>query len=320
MSTITTTNNMSTELNDKMLQVLDPILDFVKKDDEVTYNSKVKDFITRLQYSTFETILCLLTDQSALHTIPQLAQTVYVMDYRNNKFRHHLDVAVDLRQAKTSYHNEIQCTETCMTLTMLSLDSLFEYIMKHDKKQYIFMPFNYSSPIKEAGHQAALVLDNNNHKVYLLDPNGSPTYFNNLLADQLKNEFTTDDEAQLLNHSYGVDYSIYVENMLSAYFDQLELYGLKYSYVKMQRWNPYGISLNGDFNNSVIGNGHCVILVFLLMHYATTTKLPIEDTLQSIGKFTKNELATIINNYTCNIYKMFRDQIEIRQNPYEWID
>ena len=49
---------------------------------------------------------------------------------------------------------------------------------------------------KQTGHIASLVIDNNTHKFYMMDPNGQSTYFDQIL-DQPMNQYI---EYMLINY------------------------------------------------------------------------------------------------------------------------
>lgn len=302
---------MSTDISSELLTTIEPILPFIltENDDNTIYiyNEKVHDFITKLKYSQFETILCSLTNQMPISKIKNLEYTIYKQNFMTSKFEHYLDIKHD--SSIVSYPNEVQISDQTMVLNMMSIRSMVDYINKHkSNRRYIYFPFTYSSETKTCSHQAMLVLDTMENNVYLMDPNGSTSYFNDILYESLmKNGFVDENKARQMNNMYGINYNSVVEDMIQKYFEQFQIFNMKYTYIRTKKWNPYRKSLNSSkYEDTYIGTGHCVILTLLLCHFSSVTGYDLEEIWKVFGKLSKDDMVVLINNYTCNIYNLYK--------------
>lgn len=240
-----------------------------------------KKSISTISYSTFEKILEMINNQPI---IKYPIFSIYKQHF-DNEGDHILEFIDDIKNP----HNEtpsftIDVTDNCIVMNTLSLECISTYIKHNIKEKYLFFCLVYGCELKDTTHQGIVMVDNNNKKIYLLDPNGSPTYFNDIF-------------------NFYVNYEI--ENMIENYFTQLKFFDLHYEYVHITKWNPVNIVLNKRFNTNEIGSGHCVVISFIIIHLIATLNYEPPKIYNILKDFSDDELLYIIKDYSSGIFNIF---------------
>lgn len=239
------------------------------------YTEKEKKFITRLPYKKYEKVLGLLSNQTI---IKHKEYSIYKQKYDNLKFEFVSNV---INTKDNEYHTVIDSTTDHLILNTLSPECLCNYILDNFLNRYIFLTLNYGSNLHNSGHQASLMIDNENKQIFMIDPNGKSDFF---------------------DHIFHQETNFYVENMLSKYFMELNKFGIDYKYIYTSEWNPYKISLNKNFKNALIGSGHCVITTLMLIHLINIFNLNPHDAFSMISKLSEDEILYLIKEYSVGIY------------------
>lgn len=131
-----------------------------------------------------------------------------------------------------------------------------------------------------------IYIDVTSNEVYLLEPNGKPSFFNNLM-----------------NYDIGKK----LETMITNYFNELNIFGTNFKYISVNNWNQKNIHLNKDFDNHLIGTGHCAILSLLLAHLAMNINMKPKDIYDLLGNLSDEEILFIIKEYSCGIYHLLKN-------------
>jgi hypothetical protein len=145
---------------------------------------------------------------------------------------------------------------------------------------------------KKNSHQTCLTIDILNNKAYLIDPNGTTSYFNAIFSK--------------ISHEFHMDINPFVDKLLKDYFVELNKIGINIEFVPSSVWNKNRICINKYFNMSIFGSGHCVITTIMLGHCLTTHKLSPSELFEKFRYSTNEELLTVINSYMSGIYQLLQ--------------
>lgn len=252
----------------------------------------------------FEKLLNILCDQKSPNSMG-VELSIYKIDIQTETFNHHINIKSDLRNDE--YYTTIQSELNYLLLHILSIESLVTYLIenKSRNKKYTFLPLFIGSEYYDSGHMTCLIFDNDEYKVYLYDPNGRTTFFNDIVIDaytkihKIKRE---DIDKELLNSMY-INTSDLVDKLIIGYLDKInEVYEVKYNFISSKEWNKNNKVINRNFGDTIIGNGHCVITTIMFLHYLYTTGSKFENIYSIITNINDEELLYIINCYSNGIY------------------
>lgn len=150
------------------------------------------------------------------------------------------------------------------------------------------MPIIYSSDLKDAGHIGFMLVDSEQNCAYLVDPNGKPTYFNNVV-------------------NYNV--SDKIEEMLYKYFKCVGV-----EYIHSNIWNSNNIVINKNFRNNYISSGHCSILTIMLSHMICKTDMSPKEIYQILGSLNNYELMFVIKIYSEYVYMLLNENNKLKSH------
>jgi len=224
--------------------------------------------------------------------------SVFQLNISNNK----LEIVTHFTEKYNIYPITFQISENSIVINAISIFTLGNYLLNTDNR-YIFLPVDYRCEIKNAGHRATVVIDkeiinnkiinnkiinnkikNNKAKVYLLEPNGRPSYFNNIVGN-IENK---------------------IESFFDKYFQQInEMFGTKYEYIKTNTWNPTNIVLNNT-SNVKLSNGDCMTISMILCQIIKTLELNPTILYNEFKKLSDNESVAIIRSYSIGLIKHLR--------------
>jgi hypothetical protein len=174
------------------------------------YTAKEQKYVKTLEYKKFESVLCLINDQTK---IPYAEYAIFKQNYTTNSFEF---VSNIVNCESNSYHTVIDSTDDSLILNALTPECLCNYILDNCKKRYILLSLNYGSNLHDSAHQAGILIDNGNKIIYMIDPNGKSDFFDSIFMER------TNDKVELL---------------LKNYFNELKSFGLDYSYSCCSIWN-----------------------------------------------------------------------------------
>jgi hypothetical protein len=161
------------------------------------------------------------------------------------------------------------------------------------RSRYLAMPCYYAGMDGAApGHMSALLFDHRTGSVFLLDPNGSSSFFQadldkaRLLVpavdteDEEEEEEENEDsefeqlpEEEISNHHHTSISQQLVEDVLRDYCRHLSQGGGgQWTYESQASWNPYGLCINSNIATSQVGNGYCVVTTLMLLHTLELTQ------------------------------------------------
>ena len=158
----------------------------------------------------------------------------------------------------------------------LDIIELMNYLYNCQHLKMVLLPIDYSCDIINAGHVGMLAIYIDSKEVYCVDPNGFPSYFNNILK-------------------YNVTQKI--ESMFAEYFS---LAG--YHYKKTDEWNQHKIAINIRYDNNFIKTGNCVASTIMLGHLLCVTELTPKELYLELKKLSNDEMKVIIFKYTTIMY------------------
>lgn len=258
-------------------QLQDAFISITSQGADTEYTEKQGKFVKRLPYKKYEKVLEMLNSQTP---IKYKEYSIYKQKYDTLKFEFVSKVS---NAKENEYHTVIDSTTDHLILNALSPDCLCNYILDNYSNKHIFLTLNYGSNLHDSGHQASLMIDNENKQIYMIDPNGKSDFF---------------------DHIFHQETNFFVENMLSKYFAELGKFGLNYKYIYAADWNPHKISLNKSFKNACIGSGHCVITSLMLIHLINSFNLNPKNAFDMISNLSEDEILYLIKEYSVGVYAM----------------
>jgi hypothetical protein len=249
--------------------------------------------ISTMKFREYESIFNMYTQQTKLKDIfPQYS--LYKIDVMTKEFSHHIDIECDIGNM---YHTTLQSNSQFIMLHTLCPESIITYISEQKSVRYVFFPVMLAFEEKEVGHCTQLCFDKIMQKVYLIDPNGSTTFFNSMFLDMYKKqsgEMFYDEFYQLI-----IDGAPLVDMLFEGYVKILnDSFGLNYVFEPQTIWNNQCMVLNKSFTDSVIGSGHCVILSVMVAHFLHLTCCDVNVAFEEFAKLKNKELIYIINSYS----------------------
>lgn len=268
---------------------IDTTLSIIKKDNEsnMICSHDVYYYLATMDYSQFTTYINLITDQKYPKNNPEYY--IYTYDCNTNKIRQTHEVITEYSDL---YHSrmEYEVLLERFKLRFISPKILKAYLCETNN-QWSCFPLVLKIDTKDISHQICVAFDNINKKVYLIDPNGTITYFN-----EEKND--NDDELYFIREKNA-------EILIVGYLQELSKIGLNYEYIPINVWNNERYIINRNIENSVIGNGHCVATMLIIIHIIANIKANLTILYELFYELYDEELLCLINDYTVCIYKMF---------------
>ncbi len=228
--------------------------------------------VCRLSYKQEHIIIELINNQIMHH--PK-KYSIYKQQFDTNTF----SLETDYYIKKTIFPITISLTENNLVLQIISKQDFID-IINNNKNRYIFLPINYESLNIKDGHRSMFVIDTYTLSTYMIDPNGKPSYINDIVKENVSHE---------------------VELLLSNYIKDT---GLNLTYIFTEEWNKKNIYFNGQFNNNYIGDGHCVCLSYMIIHLMITNNINQIETYNLLNNLEKEEILYMIMTYTQYIYEL----------------
>lgn len=257
-----------------LYSVFETITSFSNNSD---YTEQKMKYIKTLNYKAYESIITLINDQTK---ISNKTYSLYKQQYSTLKFE---CISEIINAKENEYHTIIDSIDDFLIMNALSPDCLANYILDNFNKKYIFLTLNYGSNLMKSSHQSALMIDNENKLIYMIDPNGKSTYFDGVFHEPT---------------------NFYIETILSKYFLELKKFGLEYKYMYSADWNTKKIAINKHFNNDIIGQGHCVITTLMLINLITLMDIKPNVAFEMLNKLSSDEIIFFIKEYSIGVYNI----------------
>lgn len=247
----------------------------------------------RLHHKQFHTMLEFVNNQ---RLAKQTTYVIYKQHYWGIQVEDsQIEYVVDLIEPISSYHKNayqfvLNITGEYLRFNTMSPSTLFETLELNTSSDYLFFSFNYAMEQSNTAHQAIIMLDlqkKPNVDVYLVDPNGSLSYFDTVLGFRL---------------------TPYIEYLIKNFFEQLnEFTEITFSYKFINTWNPTYISINNTYDsNYIAGSGHCVVSSIILAHLISTWKCNPGEVYKKIKSMSTDEWLHIIQLYTTGLFTMIK--------------
>lgn len=253
--------------------VLDVVNSVISVGEGHDLGEKKLNGIKRLHYSEIESIIIMINNQPPLM---KRKHALYQMRLADLDFELLSYIDNDLGDID---HTTLDITDSLILLNALSPNYLVEYL-NHNPSNYTILPFSYGCSAKDSYHRASLLFIRDQNEVYLVDPNGHPNYFDNVL---------------------GLDTVTAVERVFIKYLQELEVLGLHFKYISVKKWNPYNLAPNMNFKVTNIGTGHCVVLTFILNHIICSQQIEPIEAYKLLSKLDDGELLLVISGYTLGL-------------------
>jgi hypothetical protein len=294
---------------DHLINIMEPLVPFIESSNIGICDNSIKKHLSLLNRNDYDTLISIISGQKAIiKTYPYYS--LYKVSLYDKKFSHHLDI---YDESGDENQTSIQYEDNNLTLHIFSVESLIYYLGDTENflnNRYLFFPVNFTSENKRAGHMACLIIDIKENKIYLYDPNGISSYFNNIFAEMVKKSYANnnnennEDEHNAIFSEYYFDAHELIDILIEGYVDDIyKRLGIKYEYISSKIWNPSKCVLNPSFDsNVIIGSGHCVVTTVMFLHYLHLTNDDIKNVFQKLGSLNTNELIYLINSYGYWLY------------------
>ena len=260
-----------------ILKILTPIT-YLDNNSDGNFTKDKKKHVSKLGYMEIMKFLELLNGQS---NVKKIEYSIYKQSYNDLDFN--LVTMIFDNIDKTSFHTTFDISDKHILFNCLTPYCLSKYINQNSKLRYVYIPLTYACDIKDSGHIAFIMFDNKDKKVYLLDPNGSPGYFNNIL---------------------DVNISFYIENMISKYINELKKFNMEYKYIYSENWNNNKNIINKSFENDFIGSGHCVAFSLMISHLMTRFEIEPSELYKILSNLSDDEKLYLFKQYTLGLFNI----------------
>jgi hypothetical protein len=176
----------------------------------------------------------------------------------------------------------------------------------NNNKRYVFIPLIFNSEINESGHFTFLIFDVLNNKVYMMDPNGESSYFDDvIILHAKKNKTFKDVELEMMSEYMIINSEQLVEKLINIYVKKLNVdFNLTYEFVQRTKWNPLNLVLNKHLDNSNIPGGNCVIISTILMYYLINKQSELIEPYKLLSEISSEQMTQIINGCSVGMYNI----------------
>ena len=118
--------------------------------------------------------------------------------------------------------------------------------LSNSKSGYIFLPVIYTCEAKESNHMAILFIDTKVQQALIIDPNGKPNYFDNVMEMNICDK---------------------IEAVFTNYFETFNI-----KFIKTDQWIQKKFCINRRFDEFEISSGHCAIISIMICNLIIATK------------------------------------------------
>ena len=228
--------------------------------------------------------------------------SIYVSNVISNKTHHSMDLEGD---TDNQFYGTLQADGENIYLHNYHASIMGAYINSHKTTQFLFFPVVASVEVREeSGHALCIIVDNKLGEIYLMDPNGNTSYYDNVLIKFSKSITGLHIPDEFIKDMY-IDSSFKINQLMQCYVNDINKYlNSQLKFVPSSEWNPSRGALNRTLPSDTIQSGNCVTITIFIMHYMSLTNLSLVDTYSTLLKYTDEELSNIINSYSLSIYNI----------------
>lgn len=259
------------------------------------------DKLTKLEYKHYNTLINLLCNVDTITDNKKYMKmfSIYTSSVISNKTYHSIDLegGVD-----NQFYGTLQADGENIYLHNYHASIMGAYINSHETTQYLFFPLVASIEVKgESGHALCVVVDTKRRELYLMDPNGKTSYYDNILVRFSKNNTDLHIPDEFIEDMY-IDSSFKIDQLFKCYLDDINKYlDHPLKFISSFDWNPLRGVLNRKLSDGITDSGNCVAITIFLMHYLSLTNSSLINVYKQLLKYTDEELSSIINSYSLSI-------------------
>jgi hypothetical protein len=188
-------------------------------------------------------------------------------------------------------------SDDSLILNILSFEDIIKLL--NSNLTHIFLTVVYFCNSKDCGHQSVLFLNVVQQEIYLIEPNGRPTFYDSVFK-----------------HNVGIK----LENMLRTFFEEFNVAnGYQFRYIHTNEWNPTEICLNKQYE-SIIGSGFCVALSLILCHVIVSFQYHPTKIYKMLKDLSNGEMLIIINDYSSAIFNILNQADAYKNNRMSLFD
>jgi len=272
--------------------------------ENIVCDNKILDTIKHSSILVFEKIMQTIMNQKAINK----KEASYILS-KTGILTGETEVVIEINDdIGNQFHTTLDSDGENIYLHTYSYQDIFNLIeySKKSKLKYVFITLTYSSRFYKSSHVAPLVIDIIKEKVYLFEPNGSASYFNDIMSKSNKPII-----------DFDIDTNIYVKLLFDNYFNNFnQIFSTKYEFIECSKWNPKGLVINRKFKESIIGDGHCAIITLLLPHLLSILDYDLKDIYNIVAILSDTELIYLLNGYTSGITEYIGKIFNIKNNQF----
>lgn len=190
------------------------------------------------------------------------------------------NTSLEIPAEKYSYHNfELSIIGKEFILTLPSIFSLVDNILEC-KNPYYFLYGYFALSEKNNGHAVMMYFDLENKKIYLCDPNGYTTYFDEYLEES----------------------SEYIAGIMSHFVTELNKSGLNFKYIPQVDWikNKKEINRHLEYFH-IIDGGNCYLNTFLICFFLANRYEP-SNIYDIFNKLNDEEYCFVLSKVTSYVF------------------
>lgn len=243
------------------------------------HNERHMKFITNLDFDIIEQFLLLVNDQQPLPDKYEIAS--YKVNTKDGSF---MESNFDVANPEDKYYCSTIYYKNILSIDILSPITTNQILLSNNTK-YIFYPmiiqtYDTQTNKYKVGHITFVLFDTIKKNIYLIDSNGTNCYpcwsctYYDIIFDHFTNELN------------------FITNE-------------KYTYVSSNVWNKSNYVLNRNFDDSIIGSGHCACISLLLIHYLSSNSKDITEIFKNFSSLDTDTFIEIIFDYTNGFFNLF---------------
>jgi len=257
-------------------------------------DEKIMKYMSMINKNERNHIFSTLLGQYPIEKIkPEYA--IYKINIFNEKFSHYLTL---YDESSNESDFTIQYDEYHLLLNIISPDCFLQYINKINKR-FVFISLSFSVESQTSGHQTGIIVDKKIMKIYLYDPNGRSTFFDNIFYKNAKKNNYISKDLHFDGHKL-------IDRLMKSYVEKLNDFDADFEYVPSKIWNPNNKVINKYVNNSIFGNGHCVITTFMFQHYLQLVDTNMMSAFDKLSNLSEDETFNVINNYSFCVFQILQ--------------
>lgn len=176
-------------------------------------------------------------------------------------------------------------------------------LIDFNDNRFLFLPLIITKGLmKGSAHAISMIIDKKLREIYLFDPNGRTTYFNDIMLRYYMDkgiELPPDIQQEMV-----IDTTFKINDMMSMYVEDINKSmtdsNKHYRFVDYSTWNPNLSVINQTFEDEL--NGFCVTLNLMVCRLMNTTNNSIYNVYDTIAKMNQKEFRRYLSKFSKDLF------------------